>query len=154
MSAIKPICRAQKVRKDSTVKLYLQYCLNSDKRILLETDIVIPLKCWNKRRSVIMEDLPEKYGTAKELNDSIKRQLRNAEDIVDILLKRKVIDQLNFLKQNYKPFIKPEAIDDIITAAEKENGEARIVEQSFFFSQIDDYIKNKLTRIQKSLKLK
>jgi len=151
MSAIKPVCKAQKVRKDGTIKVYLQYCLTSDKRTLLETDIVIPLRYWNKKRSVIMEDLPEKYGNASELNDGIKRQLRNAEDVVDILLKRKVTDKLVFLKQHYKPLIKPEAIGEIIAAAEKENSDARVVKQSFFFSQIDDYIKTKLRKVSKDM---
>jgi len=90
MIAIKPICRAQRVRRDGTVKVYLQYCLTSDKRVLLETGIEIPLKHWNKKRAVIMEDLPDPFGDPAELNDSIKRQLRNAEDVVGVIVKRKV----------------------------------------------------------------
>ncbi len=151
MKSIKAICRTQRVRRDGTVKVYLQYCLTSDKRTLLETGIEIPLRCWNKKKAFITEDLPDPYGDSTELNDSIKRQLRNAEDVVDILLKRKVIDQLDFLKQHYKPFIKPEAIDEIIIAAERENSDVGLVEQSFFFSQIDDYIQNKLRKVSKDM---
>ena len=65
MLPIKTIYKIQNLRKDGTVKLYLQYCYTSDIHPLMETGISIPPKYWNKRKLWINANLPEDYGSAE-----------------------------------------------------------------------------------------
>lgn len=58
---IKLIC-CKRVRKDGTNAIYVQYCYRPDKRILLSTEINIPMRYWNKRLLRISNDLPTIFG--------------------------------------------------------------------------------------------
>ena len=49
---IKLICD-RRARKDGTNPVCIQYCYSSDKRTLLNTEIFVPVRHWNKKYSRI-----------------------------------------------------------------------------------------------------
>ncbi|MGI8635930.1 MAG: Arm DNA-binding domain-containing protein [Segetibacter sp.] len=63
---IKPVCK--RVRQDGTANISIQYCYNSEKRILLSTGVIIPAKNWDKKTCCIAKGLPSTYGNREELN--------------------------------------------------------------------------------------
>lgn len=89
---IKPICEKRFIRKDGCSIIYIQYCYTSEKRILLNTRIIIPPDFWNAKKLCISQDLPNQYGMADELNDSLREMMRHVEDIIAIANKRKLPD--------------------------------------------------------------
>jgi hypothetical protein len=44
---IKPIGKKEWVRRDGTSVIYLQYCFNSDGRVIVDSGIAIPPEYWN-----------------------------------------------------------------------------------------------------------
>ena len=64
---LKPICPASKVRRDCTSIIFLQYCKSENEKTLLNTEIAIPPKYWNKKLSRVIDDLPVEYGVLKSL---------------------------------------------------------------------------------------
>ena len=65
---IKPICPVAKMRQNGTSIIFLQYCQGPDRKTLLNTEIAIPPKFWNKKLNRVTDDLPTEYGTAKSVN--------------------------------------------------------------------------------------
>ncbi len=80
-----------------TILLYFE------KRILLNTRIIIPPDFWNAKKLCISQDLPNQYGMADELNDSLWGIMRHVEDIISIANKRKLPDPGSFEKQTFNP---------------------------------------------------
>jgi hypothetical protein len=70
---IKPGCF--KPRTDGAGNIHIQYCYTPEKEILIDTEIVIRVNCWDKENLVITPDLPRQFGAAKNLNDAIAAQL-------------------------------------------------------------------------------
>ncbi len=66
---LKPICPANKVRRDGTAPVFLQYCYSATNRTLLNTGITIPPQYWNTKQLCISEKLPANYGNHESLND-------------------------------------------------------------------------------------
>ena len=52
----------QRPRKDGTNAICIQYCYQPDKRTLSNTEIYIPSRFWNRKLSIISNELPEIYG--------------------------------------------------------------------------------------------
>ena len=100
---IKPICDRNKVRKDGTSLIFIQFCYSSENKTLLNTGIAIPPNCWHKKLNRIVEDLPIQYGKAGDLNKELQRQVRTAEDIISFALESKVTDPVAFTRKTYKP---------------------------------------------------
>ncbi len=46
---LQPICPLSKVRKDGTSIIFLQYYRSEHDKTLLNTEIAIPAKFWNKK---------------------------------------------------------------------------------------------------------
>jgi Phage integrase SAM-like domain/Arm DNA-binding domain len=98
---VKLIIKKGAVRKDGTAIIFLQYCHNSEQRILISTDVAIPPNCWNKRMSRINDTLPKQFGRVEELQESLTQKLRKAEDMIAYATKKKNTCPINFLKQNF-----------------------------------------------------
>lgn len=96
---IKLICPKNKVRRDGTSIIFIQYCGIDDKKTLLNTEIAIPPNYWNRKYLRIAADLPEVYGNAATLNQRLADLLRKAEDIISHAVKKKVSDVLAFVTE-------------------------------------------------------
>ena len=81
MLPIQPICKTDKVRKDGISVIFIQYCLDSKRRTLLNTGMAVPPQYWHTKRGFISGGLPESYGVAEDLNEQLKLKLRRTEDI-------------------------------------------------------------------------
>lgn len=133
---IRAICSASKVRKDGTSLIFIQYCYSSDNKTLLNTEIAIPSKYWQKKHCRISEELPKTFGKAQELNKELKRQIRLAEDLITYAIEKDYSDPVSFVKKTYQP-------DYDLTNLELTNKKFKQEDQKInldFFHQIDDYI--------------
>lgn len=98
---IKPICDKNKIRKDGTSLIFLQYCFSAESKTLLNTEIAIPPNCWHKKLHRVRDDTPSSYGSVTELNNEINRQLRLAEDIITFALKHSEESPVAFVKKTF-----------------------------------------------------
>lgn len=98
---IKLVYRWAKVGKNGLATISLQYCFSSDKRVLLSTGISIPPQYWNRKTNRISKELPAEYGNLEELETTLTKQLRKAEDMVSYAFTEKVLCPLKFLKENF-----------------------------------------------------
>ncbi len=142
---IRPICESR-TRKDGRNPISIQYCFSSDKRTVLPTGIAVPKRYWNKRFMKISSELPEAFGNAEDLNDSLKQKLRNVEDIVSSALKLGRPDPLEYLKQVYSPdfnFSGLPGIGDKAISGDSDKKDDKLD----FFAQFDDYIESKSRQV-------
>lgn len=139
---ITAVCKAARIKKDGSIPVSIQYCFSSDKRAIIDVGIFIPLKYWNKRRQCISDSLPTEYGNTAELNMQIGKELRKAEDIISLAIKKKE-NPLNFFKSHYCPGASFEQIEQNINAVEREINLADVYLNKDIYFQIDDYIKMK-----------
>lgn len=146
---IKLVCNRQ-TRKDGTNPIYIQYCYRADKRTLLNTEVYIPSRYWNRKLSRIVKELPDSFGNADVLNERLAVLIRKAEDVVSFANKRKIDDSLGFLKSVYHP-------DLDLASLETVSGQTQLKEQNFnkhnldLYYQIDDYIKSKERKVSKDM---
>ncbi|QJB38776.1 phage integrase SAM-like domain-containing protein [Chitinophaga oryzae] len=138
---IKLICPKGKVRKDSTCIVFIQYC--GAKTVLLNTEIAIPPKYWNRKFHRITPDLPAAYGTADALNGQLAALLRKANDIITHAVKKKVPDIPTFVKKTFHPAF------DTATLEEKAQQAAALDPKTNLdlIFQIEDYIKCKRDKV-------
>jgi site-specific recombinase XerD len=136
---IKPICKAEKIRRDGTSLIFIQYCFNSEKRTVVNSEIAIPPEYWNRRKLGISSDLPKQFGNAEELNEKLEKMIRIAQDIIFFAAKKKLADPVTFLKNNFKPEFDTSSLGEkhleIVLSKPKMNLD--------LYFQIDDYIKQK-----------
>ena len=116
---LKPICPSNKIRKDGTSLIFLQYCKSEADKTLLNTELSIPPKYWHKKLQRVTEDLPSKYGDHKQINSELNRMFRIAEDIATHAIQNDVVDTVQFLKQTFKPDfdvanLKPDKIKHVV----------------------------------------
>jgi len=146
---LKPICPANKVRRDGTAPVFLQYCYSATNRTLLNTGITIPLQYWNTKQLCISEKLPVNYGNHESLNTELTRLKRVAEDLVMHAIKRQLPDKGSFVKKSFSPTLQ------IATTEEKASAvvEQKAVEQKNkrdIYYQLDEYIKSKERKVSKA----
>ena len=135
---IKPICPANKARKDGTSIIFLQYCKSEEDKTLLNTGIAIPPRFWNKKLKRVADDLPAEYGIAENINLEIHRMYRIAEDIIKFAVRKSYPDPVQFVKNTFSPLYD-------ISRLETEKPKTPPTEKinlDFFF-QFDQYIKSK-----------
>ena len=151
MLSIKPIYRIQKIRRDGTVQLYLQYCHSPKKRTQHETGIIIPPRYWNKNKLVISDDLPAKYGQVQKLNQKMKLQIRKAEDIIELALNKKVGNLFEFIKTNYNPEATIEEHNRVLIQLEEGTALNDVKNNLDIFFQVNDYINSKKRKVSKDM---
>lgn len=98
---IKLVIKKGKVRKDGISLIFLQYCFSAQKRVLISTDISIPMNYWNSRASSISHKLPIEYGDVDSLETILREKLRKAENTVDYAIRRTHMCPMRFLKWNF-----------------------------------------------------
>ena len=144
---IKPVCKSNKVRKDGTSIVFIQYCLDSERRTLLNTEIAVPPKFWHQKKLFILKELPSNFGNVDQLNDQLRKLIRKTEDIVSLALRRKVADPITFLNEFFVQEIDIQGIEAKLKEAElkKSLGDPRLNLNVYF--QIDEYIKSKSLKV-------
>ena len=142
---IKPICSAGKIRRDGTSLIFIQYCMSAENKTLLNTEITIPPRYWNKKLNRISDNLPIEVGIAAELNKELQRQIRLAEDIISFAIDRNMKDPVKFAKATFKPEFD---ITELEKAAKNKPEGSPKINKDFFF-QFDDYIKSKEKSVAK-----
>jgi len=146
---IKLICD-RRVRKDGTNPVCIQYCYSPEKRTVLNTEILIPIRFWNKKLSRISKELPENFGNSDNLNERLGLLLRKAEDIVSYAIKRQIEDPLSFLKNTFYTNFDVASLER--TAEEAELLKSKnIVSNLDLYFQIDDYSKSKAKKVCKDM---
>lgn len=147
---IKLVCD-RRARKDGTNPIGVQYCYALEKRTILDTQINIPIRHWNRKLSRISKELPVVFGIAEDLNEKLGLLKRKAEDIVAFAVKNNIDDSLTFLKQTFHP-------DFDIACLEKVAKENKFFEEKKssktnldLYCQIDDYIKSREKKVCKDM---
>lgn len=148
---LKPICDQKNVRKDGTSLIFIQYCHSADHRTTLNSKIAIPPKYWDKNRGKIRPNLPVQFGTSEELNNQLKQALRQAEDLADLGISRKVADIAQFVKSAFDAGLDAEQLEEQARKAEEianKQKEQNINLDVYF--QIDEYAKAKRNKVSKA----
>lgn len=143
--AIKSVC-GKRTRKDGTLAIYLQYCFSSAKRVLLNTEILVPAKNWNKKLSKVWGDLPPEFGKAADLNAELIRQRRVLEELIAFGIQEKKIHLLEFVRENYTPRL------DVLSLREpafRMDGKTGL--KLDFFEQYEDYMRLKERKVTRGM---
>src|SRR5690606_16596 len=112
------------------------------RRAVLDSGLGVPAKYWNKKRRRISDQLPIPYGVTAELNERLDDELKKAQEIISITIKRKD-DPVDFFKVHYKPEKSLESILQTIDSTEREKFLNDVNLNKDIYFQIDDYIKTK-----------
>ncbi len=83
--------------------LSILHCYLPDKRTLLNTEIYIPGRYWDKKLCRISKELPAAFGNAKTLNEKLGYLKHNVEEIIYQAKKRNIDDPINFLNETFHP---------------------------------------------------
>lgn len=129
---IKLVIRKGKIRRDGTSLIFLQYCHNAARRVLIGTGVAIPPAYWDKRSGRISKELPEQFGRVEELEEFLTDKTRKAEDMVRQAKSRRNVCPMEFLKLNF-----PLSDKWRIEQMKDKRSELDV------FRQIDNYIKEK-----------
>ena len=97
---IKAICDPR-TRKDATNLISIQYCHSPEKRTVLPVNIHIPIAYWNTKQRLISNKLPVSFGDANELNQSLLKMIRRAEDLVFLAKETKCKDPIQILEEHF-----------------------------------------------------
>lgn len=138
--ALKPVCKKDWKRKNGTSKIFIQYCRGTNQRVLIDTQLAIPPECWSRKSGKVQNNLPLAFGNADDLNESLHRMLRIAEDILTFCLKNTRENPLSFLKKTFTPDLDVSMLDK----CKDFNGNLDV------YFQFDDYIESKKRRIAAS----
>jgi hypothetical protein len=150
MLPIKLIC-GRNANRDGTNPIYIQYCLNAGERTLLNTQVYIPVRHWNKKLTRISKDLPSQYGNPNQLNESLANQIRIAEDVIRFAKKKEIKDEIGFLRKHFQPdfdvcYLEIACQSDNVMytkGSKKDNLD--------LYFQIDDYIRSKEKKVCKDM---
>lgn len=111
--------------------------------MLLNTEIAIPPKCWNRKHLRITPDLPAEYGVAADLGARLASTLRMVEDIISYAVKEKIKNVGAFLKQTFRPDFDPARLFEAAEQAAKADPGLNL---DLYF-QIDHYIQCKSGKV-------
>ncbi len=143
---IKPICESRFIRKDGTSLIYIQYCYGTDKRTLLNTEIALPPKFWNKKKMCISDNLPLVHGNARELDEALRHMIRLVKDIIRYANENKIQNPGVFVKKTFKPSFDMSSLRKDRTVSRESNN----INQDIYL-QIDDYINSKIKKVCKDM---
>ncbi len=135
--ALKPVCKKDWKRKNGTSLVFIQYCMGSNQRTIVDTQIAIPPDYWNRKLLKIYEYLPPEYGVAAELNERLQKMMRLVEDMLSFCLKNTRDNPMFFLKKNFSPDL------DITTLEQRKDKTGSLD----VYDQFDTYIESKRRRI-------
>jgi hypothetical protein len=121
---------------------------------MLDTQILIPVSCWDKTKLVITSDLPPKFGNAKKINEALDAQLNLVADIIKYAEKRNIPDKGKFVRKYYKPDLDIYSLDVLVKKDEQERVVLEIEKKKTeidVFYQIDQYILSKIKKVSKDM---
>ena len=136
---IKPVCKKEWVRRDGTSVIYLQYCLNSSERVLVDSGIAIPPEYWNRKNNRINVSLPQSLGIVKELEIMLSQKMRRAEDLINHALAKSNVHPAKFLKQKFNTDFDPKKSNVFLNAQTTMD----------VYWHIDDYIESRRPFVKK-----
>ena len=146
---IKAICKANKIRKDGTSLIFIQYCYSATKRTLLNTEIGIPIEFWNKKQCRVSNKLPVAFGAHAHLNEELRRQIRIVEDLVTYATKSDLPDRGAFVKNSFSPQLDTSAIINKVEKAVEQVVVEKKAKLDIYY-QFDEYIKSKERKVSKA----
>lgn len=133
--------------------IHIQYYYSSDKKTLLDTEIVIPVDYWDKSTLVITPDLPPQFGGAKRLNKALQVQMRLVENIISYAVKKKIENTGDFVKKFYSPDLDIYSLDGLVKQeADKKIAEEKAMAEAIrqdVFKQIDAFVTSKEKKLCK-----
>jgi hypothetical protein len=136
---IKPICKKEWSRRDGTSVIFLQYCHNSEERVLVDTGVAIPPEYWNRKNNRINANLPEKFGIVKNIETHISEKMRRAEDLINYAVAKSNIPPARFLKEKFSTDFDPVKYTSVLKVQDSLN----------VFYHIDEYLKVKATKVKR-----
>lgn len=146
---IKAICTAQKIRRDGTSPIFLQYCYSATNRTLLNTGVKIPPEYWHNKSQSVIRKLPLAYGNPEQLNKELVRLIRIAEDLVELASKKQVADRGSFVKKYFSPTFSSEKIEENEGAIIQQKAFEQKLKTDIYF-QLDEYVKSKERKVSKA----
>ncbi len=135
---IKPICKKEWTRRDGTSVIFLQYCRNSEERVLVDTGLAIPPEYWNRKNNRINPALPQKFGDVKDIENHLSQKLRRAEDLVKYAIAQSNIAPTKFLKEKFST-----GFDPVNSTAVLKKQDSMDV-----FYHIEEYLKSKEGKVK------
>ena len=148
---VKPVCKTSKARKDGTSIIFIQYCYNGDKRILLNSGIAIQPSLWNCRKLQIIDSFPEKNPSYNPLNEQLQCSIRLVEDLITLARKKKIEEPLSFVKKYFSPGLTIREIEKDFALNEKSRMLADVYKNDNIYFQIDDYISSKIRKVSQDM---
>lgn len=130
---IKPICRSNRIKKDGTAPIFLQYCYSRTKRTLLSTGIAVPPEYWQKKQLRISPQLPPQFGNASKLNDELLRQKRLVEDLVAEADRKQIEDKGAFVKKMFSPTLDLQSLNERATVVAKQEIAKKEAKQDLYY---------------------
>jgi len=135
---IKPICKKEWVSRDGTSVIFLQYCLNSEERVLVDTGVAIPPEYWNRKNNQISTCLPVEFGEVKDIEKQLSQKMRRAEDLVKYAITQSNISPTKFLKEKFSTGFDPAKATVVLKKQESTD----------VFYHIDEYLKSKEGKVK------
>lgn len=136
---IKSICKKEWVRRDGKSVIFLQYCRNSEERVLVDTGIAIPPEYWNRKNNRINTNLPHSFGKVKDLETHLSLKMRRAEDLINYAITNSNISPTKFLKEKFCTDFDPQKSVPVLKAQDSLD----------VFYHIDEYIKAKEGKVKR-----
>ena len=136
---IKSICKKEWVRRDGKSVIFLQYCRNSEERVLVDTGIAIPPEYWNRKNNRINSNLPDSFGKVKDLETHLSLKMRRAEDLINYAITNSNISPTKFLKEKFCTDFDPQKSVPVLKAQDSLD----------VFYHIDEYIKAKEGKVKR-----
>ncbi|MEO7802061.1 MAG: site-specific integrase [Ginsengibacter sp.] len=147
---LKLICD-RRSRKNGTNPICIQYCFRADRRILLNTEVYVPARYWNRKLGRIVKEIPATYGNAEEFNEALGKQMRIVEDIISFTKRKKIDDPISFLKKTFKPNLDIASLQSLSVDQGLLTEANRNKKKLDFYFQIDDYIQSKEKKVCKDM---
>jgi hypothetical protein len=144
---LKLICNKRVIRKNGCCNIYIQYCHSAKQRTLLNSGIAIPPEFWDPKKLKVYDYITSQFGNASEINDSLFKIVRKAEDLLLFAKKEQIENSLEFLKEKFRPDFDTSTLAEIKFAKDVNNPK---VNKDFFF-QVDNYTNSKLKRVSKDM---
>jgi hypothetical protein len=122
--------------KDGLTPVYLQYMYDHDNRTLIQTNIRIPLNCWNSRHRKVKDNLPDNFEkTNEEINIELATLALRLKKLYTDALKSGVDPTISYIQKHFSLNPGPEKKDMV--------GIRTKLSSWTIYDHIDDYIKNK-----------
>ena len=133
-------------RRDGKSVIYFQYCYSATNRVLLNSEIAIPISFWSAKRQSISKQLPPELGDYEQLNARIERIKKIIEAIIEHGRNRGEPNLGAYVKGIFTPNFKIESLKSTSTIVPLQRKEID------FFAEMERYIISKEKKVRASSK--